>query len=123
TIEIISNVCRRFSLWLSSQEEEVNQKVHVCDVDQPCDQCSAVFRSVQALNRHFAVHGPPPHTCVSCRRSYYRKESLDRHVCSFEADIKENCKRKESSRFTCSVCGAVLATKHSLNTHLRSAHG
>ncbi|KAG7174943.1 Zinc finger protein 26-like 10 [Homarus americanus] len=101
----------------------VGYEVHVCEIEQHCDQCSSVFRSVQALNRHYAVHGPPPHTCVSCRRSFFRKESLDRHVCSFEADIKDVPKQKETSRFTCNVCGAALATKHSLNTHMRSAHG
>ncbi|XP_069192463.1 PR domain zinc finger protein 15-like isoform X2 [Procambarus clarkii] len=101
----------------------VGYEVHVCEVDQACDQCSAVFRSVQALNRHSAVHGPPPHTCASCRRAFYRKESLDRHVCNFEMDVKENPKQKEASSFLCSTCGAVLATRHSFNTHVRAAHG
>ncbi|XP_042878604.1 zinc finger protein 236-like [Penaeus japonicus] len=101
----------------------VGYEVHVCEVEQQCDQCNMVFRSVQALNRHAAVHGPAPYTCSSCRRSYYRKESLDRHVCSVEMDIKESSKLKDGPNFTCSVCGAALATKHSLNTHLRTAHG
>ncbi|XP_037800156.1 PR domain zinc finger protein 15-like [Penaeus monodon] len=101
----------------------VGYEVHVCEVEQQCDQCNMVFRSVQALNRHAAVHGPAPYACSSCRRSYYRKESLDRHVCSVEMDVKESTKLKDGPNFTCTVCGAALATKHSLNTHLRTAHG
>ena len=45
----------------------------MCEVEQQCDQCGTTFRSVQALNRHAAVHGPPPYSCKACRRSYYRK--------------------------------------------------
>lgn len=51
------------------------------------------------------------------------QESLDRHVCSVEMDVKESTKLKDGPNFTCTVCGAALATKHSLNTHLRTAHG
>ncbi|KAK3864121.1 hypothetical protein Pcinc_030169 [Petrolisthes cinctipes] len=112
-----------FHCWACNQrfQTRVTYEIHVCEVEQRCDKCGAVFRSVQALNRHAAIHGPPPHSCSSCNRSYYRKESLDRHVCCCEAELKKQ-KTKDQS-FPCHLCGSVLATKYRLSTHLVSAHG
>uniref|UniRef100_A0A0P4W0T3 C2H2-type domain-containing protein n=1 Tax=Scylla olivacea TaxID=85551 RepID=A0A0P4W0T3_SCYOL len=104
-------------------QTRVGFEVHVCEVEQQCDQCGTNFRSLQALNRHAAVHGPPPYSCKACRRSYYRKESLDRHNCSIEAEVKETPQTKEENLHTCSVCGTQLANRQSLTTHLRSVHG
>ncbi|XP_045114467.1 PR domain zinc finger protein 15-like isoform X2 [Portunus trituberculatus] len=104
-------------------QTRVGFEIHVCEVEQQCDQCGTNFRSLQALNRHAAVHGPPPYSCKACRRSYYRKESLDRHNCNIEAEVKETSQTKEENLHTCNMCGAQLATRHSLTTHLRSVHG
>ncbi|XP_066945540.1 zinc finger protein 624-like [Macrobrachium rosenbergii] len=101
----------------------VGYEIHVCRVELTCDHCGAEFRSVQALNRHAAVHGPPPFTCMSCRRSFYRKESLDRHNCCSEEEIQEVPQSKGNFNFKCNICGVILSTRHSFNTHMKSAHG
>ncbi|XP_068216047.1 PR domain zinc finger protein 15-like isoform X2 [Palaemon carinicauda] len=101
----------------------VGFEIHVCRVELTCDHCGAEFRSVQALNRHAAVHGPPPFTCMSCRRSFYRKESLDRHNCCSKEEIKEAPQTKGNFNFKCNICGVILSTRHSFNTHVKSAHG
>lgn len=93
-------------------------EVHVCDIEYQCDECPDTFGSVTNLNRHTSFHGQPPYACPICRRPYFRKESLLRHVCQLG---DEGIKSKKS--FPCHLCNSILSTKHSLNTHIKAAHG
>ncbi|CAL4092708.1 unnamed protein product, partial [Meganyctiphanes norvegica] len=93
-------------------------EIHVCDIEYQCDECPDTFRSVTNLNRHASVHGQPPYACATCRRPYFRKESLSRHLCQLGAVAIENKKS-----YPCHLCSSILSTKHSLNTHIKAAHG
>ncbi|KAG0723137.1 Zinc finger protein 26 [Chionoecetes opilio] len=118
-------------------QTRVGFEVHVCGVEQRCDQCGATFRSLQALNRHAAVHGPPhtaarPATAASTGRPTVSQclhmdvhvlESLGRHRCSVEAEVRAASQAREDAAHPCSVCGAHLANRRTLTAHLRSAHG
>ncbi|XP_029724064.2 zinc finger protein 454 [Aedes albopictus] len=64
-------------------EEEQSALSIVCEV------CHKVFKTNKQLFNHRRIHKPKKHRCTSCRKSFVRREHLDKHIKMHNAKLEE----------------------------------
>ena len=76
-----------------------------------CRHCGEVFPSYPDLRQHLDSHVQPPigHICTTCKKSFTRRDHLQRHA--------SRCRPKP---FTCDVCRSSFGRKWDLDHHKRT---
>ena len=76
-----------------------------------CRHCGEVFPSYPDLRQHLDSHVQPPigHICTTCKKSFTRRDHLQRHA--------SGCRPKP---FTCDVCHSSFGRKWNLDQHKRT---
>ena len=115
-----------------------------------CDTCKTCFRTTKALQKHRHsnthrrragdVQKTKDYTCNICGKSYFRKQSLQRHMryhsgtrpykcphCDYWCQELTNLNRHKQLHFSqrdyvCELCGAAFHVKRTLETHLLYKH-
>uniref|UniRef100_A0A3B3U484 C2H2-type domain-containing protein n=1 Tax=Poecilia latipinna TaxID=48699 RepID=A0A3B3U484_9TELE len=92
-------------------KDKKNDKVKKCEKPFSCVTCRRSFNRKNSLNIHIRTHtGEKPFLCPRCGRNFTSKSSLNGHVRSQTGE----------EPFTCKICGKVFCLKRSLSRHIKS---
>ncbi|WAR14681.1 ZN358-like protein [Mya arenaria] len=78
-----------------------------------CEECGASFPKLSQLLQHRRTENHWKHKCESCKKSFSRKQNLDRHLLKHNNDNNQHCPE----------CLKVFTREDALNEHLHQEHG
>ncbi|XP_076867270.1 uncharacterized protein znf541 isoform X2 [Brachyhypopomus gauderio] len=93
------------------------QAVHRAKVTMhQCSECSKVFGTNNALNKHLLTHQPDrPHVCNICQRGFKRHDHLTGHMLTHQKRAPHHCPQPG--------CQKTFHDLHSLRRHCSTQHG
>ena len=56
-----------------------------------CQECGQKFSNHSSMLRHLAVHGPAPHHCEECNRSFNQKDKYKHHMKTVHLGVAYKC--------------------------------
>ncbi|WAR29495.1 ZN358-like protein [Mya arenaria] len=77
-----------------------------------CEQCGASFPKLSQLLQHRRTANHWKHKCESCKKSFSRKQNLDRHLLKHNNDNNQHCPE----------CLKVFTREDALNEHMHREH-
>lgn len=79
-----------------------------------CDVCRKSFFDKGKLNRHLTSHQAGKFECNVCSKTFSRMDALKRHVV---------VSHEEAKSFTCKFCDKTFSLKYNRDTHQENVHG
>ena len=89
------------------------------DMNYKCTKCDLAFPNAYERSEHVAmVHNTKVFNCEPCLASFHTKQRLSIH----NKQVHKTAEEREADKVNCSLCNKILATKATLNYHMKTKH-